>query len=127
MFEKDYILRLIQEMVRMVLKLLFHIDTASALELAVKEEENREETERVWRLLKDKRINEAENLLFDLMDTGKKEYLKSSLLFYDYLNGLTDEELEAASFSREEIREGLVNSMKRFGYEDLCESLPMDF
>ncbi len=41
MFEQDYVMRLIKEMVRAILKLLFHIDTESpTVELLENKEEN---------------------------------------------------------------------------------------
>ena len=54
-FEQDYVIRLIKEMVRAILKLLFYVDTESpTVELL----ENKEEKEIL------------ENLL-DMVDTGK--------------------------------------------------------
>ena len=55
MFEQDYVMRLIKEMVRAILKLLFNIDTESpTIELL----ENKEEKETL------------ENLI-DMVDAGK--------------------------------------------------------
>jgi Family of unknown function (DUF6483) len=53
-------------------------------------------------------INEAENLLFErlLVDPTGHNFSVAGI-FYRELSQLTDDELESASFSREEIMEGL--------------------
>ena len=42
MFEQDYVMRLIRQMVRAILKMLFHIDTDSPTEELFKESEEKE-------------------------------------------------------------------------------------
>ena len=64
-FIQDYIVRLIHEMVRMVLKILFNI-TVEECEQQI--EENQEQSEMYSKLkflINNGKINEAENLLFD--------------------------------------------------------------
>jgi Family of unknown function (DUF6483) len=53
-------------------------------------------------------INEAENLLFErlLADPGDHNFSVAGI-FYRELSRMTDDELKHASFSREEIMEGL--------------------
>jgi hypothetical protein len=48
-----------------------------------------------------------------------KRRLAVACEFYQRLNALSDEALEEANFSREEINEGLVAVMKRYGLEAL--------
>jgi hypothetical protein len=53
-------------------------------------------------------INEAENLLFQRLSIDPTSHNFSvAEIFYRELNRLTDEELNLASFSRQEIMEGL--------------------
>lgn len=124
MFENDYIMRLIHEMVRAFLRFLFHIDTQSELEQALEEDKNCEDkTGEIWKLLQDNRINEAENLLYDYLDVTRPETLKTALLFYESLNTLDDKELARADYTRQEIEDGVRSVLKQFGYGDLIETL----
>lgn len=125
MFEQDYIMRLIRELVRAVCKLIFHIDTeAPGLELfdAEREQEQREVLEGIIRLADQGRINEAENVLFEWPGDANQETLKMALVFYAHLNEKTDAFLAEHDFSREEIRDGLHEVMSRYGLESLSET-----
>lgn len=125
MFEQDYIMRLIRELVRAVCKLIFHIDTETpGLELfdAEREQEQREALEGIIRLADQGRINEAENLLFEWPGDANQETLKMALVFYAHLNEKTDAFLAEHDFSREEIRDGLHEVMSRYGLESLSET-----
>ena len=54
------------------------------------------------------KINEAENLLFDLLyEHPEPDYFFIALDFYKELDTFTDEQLSACDFSREEIVSGL--------------------
>lgn len=85
MFEQDYIMRLIKEMIRMLLKLLFNIDTESPSSDLMENVEQRAFLNELMDMIDKGKINEAENLLFDLENTIKKDNLKTALLFYSYL------------------------------------------
>ena len=127
MFEQDYIMRLIKEMVRAILKLIFHIDTESpTVELL----ENKEEKETLGNLLDmvdDGKINEAENRLYDLISDTDVNGLEIALLFYSYLNDKTDDFLEENDFSRDEIKLGLENVADRFGISGIAKMFLTDF
>ncbi len=63
---------------------------------------------RIRKLIKDGKINEAENILFNEIKNYKsEENLKIALKFYEELNKLDDEILEKDNFLRIEILEGL--------------------
>lgn len=126
-FEQDYIMRLIKEMVRAILKLLFHIDTEAPVTELLKSSEQQETLEALLRMIDDGRINEAENRLSDLIDETDKENLKTALLFYFALNEKTDEFLLENNFSRDEIRLGIESVTEKFGVRDLAESFLENF
>ncbi len=65
-------------------------------------------------LLEQGKINEAENLLFENLDTDNKRYMELALDFYERLNNFEDDFLEENNFSREEIEEGLKEIFKKF-------------
>ncbi|MDE6592134.1 MAG: hypothetical protein K2K57_03610 [Oscillospiraceae bacterium] len=122
MFEQDYVMRQIKEMVRAFLKLLFNIETDEANVPITELPQDRVENE----LLKDLldmvdsgNINEAENRLYNMLENNSS--LKTALLFYSYLNDKTDEFLSACSFSREEIVSGLDQIIDRYDLHSLSK------
>ena len=58
MFEQDYIMRVIKEMIRAILKLLFSIDTDSPTMELLSEKEQVETTEKLMEMVDGGKINE---------------------------------------------------------------------
>lgn len=123
MFEQDYIMRLIKEMVRVIAKVLFHKETSDEENLDLQDIGVAKKHERLLALVNEGKINEAENLLYEELDTSSMEELQSAIFFYSYLNDLDNEILEEADFSREEIKEGLLTVLQKFGYGGLANTL----
>ena len=67
------------------------------------------------------RINEAENSLYDSIETLDKSGLEIALLFYSYLNDKSDEFLEEHDFNREEVKQGLEDITSRYGISGFAE------
>lgn len=126
MFEQDYIMRLIKEMVRLLLKLLFHIDTAAPTAEILCETEERKVLDNLLDLVDDGKINEAENRIYELTLDGNIGNLEIALLFYFYLNDKTDEFLERNNYSRKEIKEGLEDVISRYGFGGLTDLFLME-
>lgn len=122
MFEQDYIMRLINEIIRAVLKLLFGIDTASPTDELLMESEEKETLDNLYDLVDAGKINEAENRIYDLTETGEMAKLEIALLFYAYLNDKDDDFLEANDFSREEVKNGLTDIVSRYGLNGIMET-----
>lgn len=119
MLEQDYIMRLIHELVRTVMKLVFGLDEEGGEEerlLDTLSADNGDKLKALIDLADEGKINEAENGLYDLLDEGGPDVLKIALLFYDHMNSYGGEFLEKADYSREEIRDGICDVLKRFGY-----------
>lgn len=121
MFEQDYVMRMVKELVRTILKLLFHIDDVND-SIEIDNEVANELYCSIIGLLKQNRINEAENYLLDQLDNQNIDMLKASLLFYDKLNQMSDAELEDADFSREEVKDGIQTVLKLFGYDGITNA-----
>lgn len=115
MFEQDYIMRLVKEMVRAILKLIFNIDTESPTEELLEELEEKETLDRLLRLVDSGNIDQAENELYELLAEENRTNLKIALLFYSYLNEKADVFLEEYNFSREEVEEGLRTVVAQYG------------
>ena len=124
MFKQDYVMRLIKEMVRAILKLLFNIDTESPTAELLDSKEEKEILENLLDMVDAGKINEAENGLYDSVTDINS--LKVALLFYSYLNDKTDDFLEANNFSRDEIKLGLENAAESFGFDNIVKMFLAD-
>ena len=121
MFEEDYIIRTIKEMVRALLKLVCGVDTESPKDTLLEEEQSRE----CWEMLKNSidvgDINVAENQLSCYIRSGEKDAFKIALLFYSYLNEKDDNYLEENDYTREKIRTGLQAVASGYGLDGLAD------
>jgi|LSQX01.2.fsa_nt_gb hypothetical protein len=66
-------------------------------------------------LVKQGKICEAENMLFNAIDQEDRSVLESAILFYANVNKLSDDDLEECEFSRDEVREGLRDVCSAYG------------
>jgi hypothetical protein len=116
MIKQDWIMNQIESLAMFIAKVFFKKDTT---DYYVPVPDALTDTDRLHyellELIGENRINDAEDLLFERMDTADMKYLEVAVDFYARLNDKTDEELEAAEFSREEIEEGLHDAAKLFG------------
>lgn len=126
MFEQDYVMRLIKEMVRAILKLLFNVDTESPTAELLENKEEKEILENLLDMVDAGKINEAENRLYDLISDTDVNNLEVALLFYSCLNDKTDDFLETNNFSRDEIKLGLENVIDRFGLSSMAKTFLED-
>ena len=123
MLEEDYLMKMIHQIVWGLMRLLFQVqeDRSVIIDPLVNEKYHR-----LLRLLDKGKINEAENQLFDQLDTSNLYDLQMALLFYDHLTYFSAEELTRAGFSQREIREGLSDVLDRFGYQGLDAFLSIE-
>ena len=126
MVEQDYIMRLIKELVRTLLKLLFQIDLENPYTEVYKENEEKSTLHALIDLNDSGLINDAENQLYDLISESSPDNsqsnLKTALLFYAYLNEKNNAYLEANYFSREEVRQGLKYVIDQYSLHGLAEA-----
>lgn len=120
--KQDYILRLIEQVIDLITENAFGVKTKEEIsENFANTDNSTEKYNKLVFLVDEGKINEAENMLFDFINENTLDDLKIALLFYDYLNSKTDEFLQENNFSREEIKEGLVDISKKFGYDNLVQ------
>ena len=122
MYEQDYIIRLIREMIRAVLKLIFRIDTESPTEEMLEDSEVKAALDGLLDMVDEGKINEAENVVYEITEDGGYENLETALLFYSYLNEKPDEFLEENNFSRDEVKEGLLEIISRYGLGSMADT-----
>lgn len=122
MFEQDYIIRVIKEMVRTLLELIFHIHTEEPTLDLLETAEEKETFHVLLDMVDEGNINEAENRLYEFLQEDSEKYLRTAILFYAHLNDKSDEFLEGHGYSREEIGQGLKNLAERYGYQGIAEA-----
>ena len=121
MFERDYIMRMIKEMVRAIIKLLFGIDTQSPTAELLQDAEQKQTLEELYDLVDAGEICEAENRVIELAENGNGSDLEIAVLFYSYLNEKSDAFLEEHRFSREEIMQGLKDVASWHGLGEMAD------
>ncbi len=122
MFEQDYIMRLIKEMIRAILKLLFNIDTENPIENLLKDKESQNTLDKLLDMVDNGDINEAENQIYDMTSDRNMANLEVALLFYSYLNDKDDEFLRKHGFCRDEVKSGVKELASRYGLTGITEA-----
>lgn len=115
-YENDVIMRQVRDMARMLAKILFGKDTPT-YELEQNEIQTSSDDlySRLIAMVKQGKINQAENVLYDELDRDEDSTIEVALGFYDYLNELSAEFLAMNEYSREEINEGIKALADRKG------------
>ena len=116
MYEQDYIMRMINNLVKFLSKIVFNkeipvYETSQKKDYAQSDDLHKN----LLSLLSDGKINEAEDMLFEDFNPKDNKDLMVALDFYNRLNNMDDEYLKANDFSREEIEQGLRDIAKRTG------------
>ena len=119
--EKDYYMRIGHELVRMLIRLVFSKDIDRDGEEAVPLEVL-EKYKKLISMIDGGQINEAENLLLDGLEPDSRAYFELALMFYEKLNGKTDEFLEEHDYSREEVTDGIKYVADFYGYGSLMDA-----
>lgn len=122
MFEQDYIMRLISQVIRALIKLITGKDLTEEELLTMEEAKENEQLKELLSLVDEGKINEAENRLSDLLVEEKEESFYQVLIFYSYLNEKETDFLEKNQYTRREIAEGLQNAAAKFGYGGVTQA-----
>lgn len=118
--EKDYIMRIIKEMVRMLFSLLFgRRYSAVEIENVNKFEIEGKTLDDLLDMADSGKINEAENILLDGLDYGNKENVAVAALFYQHLSEMDECFLSENNYSKEEVLDGMKNLVREAGYPDI--------
>ncbi len=117
-FQKDYLMRQIEDMVRFIAKVLFGKDL---FKYEIIDEANLTQTDMLYAkltaLVSQRKLCEAEDLLYESIESGNADHARIALDFYDTINALSDDELESSNFSRKEIKDGLKQITAILGVE----------
>ena len=125
--EKDYIMRMIKEMVRVLFSLAFGKKYVSVeLEKENKYEVSGKNLKNFLNMIDLGQINEAENILLDSIDYTNKNEVMAVALFYQYLSEKDNKFLENNNYTKEEVLSGFKQLLMKSGYSDLLYLLKDD-
>ncbi len=124
--EKDYIMRMIKEMARVLFSLMLgkqytQVELPRENRFSVSGKNLGDLKEMADR----GKINEAENLLLENLDYENKEEVAAAVLFYEYVGQMEESFLKENGYSLEEVYDGLMQIARNSGYGELVlGSLP---
>ncbi len=125
--EKDYIMRMIKEMVRVLFSLAFGKKYVSVeLEKENKYEVSGKNLKIFLNMIDLGQINEAENILLDSIDYTNNNEVIEVALFYQYLSEKDNKFLENNNYTKEEVLSGFKQLLMKSGYSDLLYLLKYD-
>ena len=125
--EKDYIMRMIKEMVRVLFSLAFGQKYVSVeLEKENKYEVSGKNLKNFLNMIDLGQINEAENILLDSIDYTNKNEVMAVALFYQYLSEKDNQFLENNNYTKEEVLSGFKQLLMKSGYRELLYLLKYD-
>ena len=116
MFENDYIVRMITDIVRAIIRLVLGKDIdkeelINEAESPVTYQLNQELID----MADNGDITGAENRLYDMLNEDDMSTFELAMSFYLHINQYEENFLDANDFSREEIKEGIFNILTKFG------------
>lgn len=111
-YQKDWLMRQIEEMIHALLAIAAGGDLDSRVTVQLQTPD----AERITRMLDDGGICAAENLIYEHLDGIDRQWLQIAIEFYSRLNECSDAYLMEHDFSREEIADGLQYLRDRYGY-----------
>ena len=120
--EKDYIMRMIKEMVSVLFSILLGKQYVSVDEVRKNGYEvSGTDLNDLLDMIDNGQINEAENLMLDDIDYSDKKGLAAALLFYQYLSEKKKDFLQDHDYSDEEILDGAKQVLQKAGYGDIVK------
>ncbi len=122
--EKDYIMRLIKETVRILFSLMFGKQYVSVKqEIRNKCEISGKKLEDLFAMIDKGNINEAEGILLTGIDYSSKNDVAAAALIYQYLSEKDEDFLSQNNYSKEEVADGMKQLARRAGYGDIVSML----
>ena len=125
--EKDYIMRMIKEMVRILFSLIYGKKYVSVeLEKENKYEVSGKNLKSFLDMIDLGQINEAENILLDNIDYANNDEVMAAALFYQYLSEKDSEFLINNNYTKEEVLSGFKQLLVQSGYNNLLYMIKDD-
>ena len=125
--EKDYIMRMIKEMVRILFSLIYGKKYVSVeLEKENKYEVSGKNLKTFLDMIDSGQINEAENILLDNIDYTNNDDVMAAALFYQYLSEKDSEFLINNNYTKEEVLSGFKQLLVQSEYNNLLYMIKDD-
>ena len=125
--EKDYIMRMIKEMVRILFSLIYGKKYVSVeLEKENKYEVSGKNLKSFLDMIDSGQINEAENILLDNIDYANNDEVMAAALFYQYLSEKNSEFLINNNYTKEEVLSVFKQLLVQSGYNNLLYMIKDD-
>ena len=125
--EKDYIMRMIKEMVRVLFSLVFGKKYVSVeLEKENKYEVSGKNLKSFLDMIDSGQINEAKNILLDNIDYTNNDDVMAAALFYQYLSEKDSEFLINNNYTKEEVLSGFKQLLVQSEYNNLLYMIKDD-
>ena len=125
--EKDYIMRMIKEMVRILFSLIYGKKYVSVeLEKENKYEVSGKNLKSFLDMIDSGQINEAENILLDNIDYANNDEVMAAALFYQYLSEKDSEFLINNNYAKEEVLSGFKQLLVQSGNNNLLYMIKDD-
>ena len=123
MVKQDYLMRMINDLITGMAKMLFHTDIREDEELDFQSDTLGEQFKALLDLADEGKLEEALEEMDRMLDQGHMESLKMALYFFEYLNRMDEDALEAKGLEREDLQEKILEAADRFGYRSMAEML----
>ena len=125
--EKDYIMRMIKEMVRILFSLIYGKKYVSVeLEKENKYEVSGKNLKSFLDMIDSGQINEAENILLDNIDYANNDEVMAAALVYQYLSEKDSEFLINNNYTKEEVLSGFKQLLVQSEYNNLLYMIKDD-
>ena len=112
MLRDDFDLRLTNELIETYLKIAYGIKPGCWLDAEKGLLQENTLYPKLKQMINDGNINDAEDILYEYANPINPDILKVGLFFYYDLNRMADAELEAADFTRDEVKKAYRNYLK---------------
>ena len=125
--EKDYIMRMIKEMVRILFSLIYGKKYVSVeLEKENKYEVSGKNLKSFLDMIDSGQINEAENILLDNIDYANNDEVMAAAFFYQYLSEKDSVFLINNNYTKEEVLSGFKQLLVQSEYNNLLYMIKDD-
>ena len=121
MFEQDYIMRQIHQIIEVLVKLLFNVENQYLSLDLIKDAETKASADDMLKNVDIGNIHEAENQMCELLKNRTMDNLLAGLIFYSHLNEKDDDYLEINGFSRDEVENGIKHLLSEYGLENMAD------
>ena len=117
MYEQDYIIRMNNEVIKTMVKLLLNKDIGAPIDCSegTMKSENKKMLETSNGQSGIDNIKKMEEEIRTLVDADKEGALEKALVFYGYLNELPEDALLSGNYSHEKIKKGLKMVAEHYG------------